>query len=143
MKHNSRLRTVLGGVPRDLASRRSSRVAAPAAASALEAVRTVQQLLAEHGGADFYEAVQAALMVRGYPPLPACERCGYDTCSCEADLSDDLDDPTDALGALGVREAVRSAVELYGTHGDPHDVLSATQVDQLCAGAEHFANKDS
>ncbi|KUN32512.1 hypothetical protein AQJ11_03015 [Streptomyces corchorusii] len=38
-------------------------------------------------------------------------------------------------GALGV---MRSAVELYGENGDPNDVLSDTQVEQLAALAKYF-----
>ncbi|MEW2434299.1 hypothetical protein AB0952_08960 [Streptomyces caniferus] len=137
MKHNSRLRTVLGGVPLALA-RRPAAAAGPATAPALEAVRTVQRLLTEYGGADFYEAVQEALVKRGFSPLPAGERCVFGACSGATAFPDDLDDLVEVLGHLGVRGAVRSAVELFGTYGDPDDVLSTTQVDQLCAAAEHF-----
>ncbi|MFJ8676764.1 hypothetical protein [Streptomyces sp. NPDC093589] len=137
MNRNSRLRAVLGVAPRVLARRRAA-AAGPAAASALEAVRTVQRLLTEYGGADFYEAVQEALVKRGFPPLPAGERCVFGARSGAAALPDDLDDLVVVLGHLGVRGAVRSAVELFSTYGDPDDVLSTTQVNQLCAAAEHF-----
>ncbi|GGX54501.1 hypothetical protein [Streptomyces noursei] len=98
----------------------------------------MQRLLTECGGADFYEAVQEALVARGFPPVRGCKRRGIDAC-CDAVL----DDLVDVLGALGVRGAVHSAVELFGTYGDPDDVLSTTQVDQLCLAAEHFDVYDS
>ncbi|MFB6887581.1 hypothetical protein ACFCY8_42950 [Streptomyces noursei] len=123
-KRNFRRRSVLGGATRLLARRRAAEPPGPDAELALEAVRTVQRLLTDYGGADFYEAVQEALVARGFPPVRGCDAV--------------LGDLVDVLGALGVRGAVRSAVELYGTYGDPDDVLSTTQVDQLCLAAEHF-----
>jgi hypothetical protein len=51
---------------------------------------------------------------------------------------DPLAGPLNALTPLGVLGALRSAVELYGEYGDRNDVLSSTQIDQLCALAEHF-----
>ncbi|MFD9040854.1 hypothetical protein [Streptomyces bottropensis] len=98
------------------------------------AVRTVQLLLTEMGGADFYEAVQERLTALGFPPL-GCDGCNNHPCTCDDDALADL---IEALGPLAVRGAVRSAVELFGTCGDPHDVLSTTQVDQLCAAADFF-----
>ncbi|MFH0246350.1 hypothetical protein ACGRHY_28915 [Streptomyces sp. HK10] len=135
MKLTPRSRAALSGAARLLARLRPAAPAGPDSASALDAVRTVQRLLAEHDGAEFHEAVREQLLARGFPPLPPCERCGVAPRSREADPLDDL---VDVLGPLGVRGAVRSAVELYGTYGDPSDVLSSTQVDQLCAAAEHF-----
>ena len=98
------------------------------------AVRTVQLLLAETGGGDFYEAVQERLMALGFPPM-GCEGCNGHPCTCDDDALAEL---VEALGPLAVRGAVRSAVELFGTYGDPHDVLSVRQVDQLCAAADLF-----
>ncbi|MEU6331555.1 hypothetical protein ABZ851_30390 [Streptomyces sp. NPDC047049] len=135
-KRISHIRAALGGAARLRARRHTAAPAGPDLASAaLEVVQTVQRLLTEHGGADFYEAVQEALVARGFPPHPSSERCAIAPCSCDAAALDDL---VDVLGALGVRGAVRSAVELFDTYGDPNDVLSTTQVDQLCAAAAHF-----
>jgi hypothetical protein len=44
----------------------------------------------------------------------------------------------DVMGPWGLRGAARSAVELYVTYGDPQDVLSSTQVEQLHLAAAHF-----
>lgn len=98
------------------------------------AVRTVQLLLAETGGTDFYEAVQEKLTALGFPPV-GCAGCKNRPCTCDEEALADL---VEALGPLSVRGAVRSGVELFGTYGDPHDVLSTAQVDQLCAAAELF-----
>jgi hypothetical protein len=98
------------------------------------AVRAVQLLLAETGGADFYEAVQERLTALGFPPV-GCDGCHDHPCTCDADALAEL---VEALGPLAVRGLARSAVELFGTYGDPHDVLSTTQVDQLCAAADLF-----
>ncbi|MDJ0347213.1 hypothetical protein QMK19_39075 [Streptomyces sp. H10-C2] len=102
------------------------------------AVGAVQELLATTGGGDFYEAVQERLVALGFPPSKGCGRCASGPCACTQFLAGLLE----ALGPLGVHGAVRSAVELYGASGDPHDLLSGTQVDQLCAAAEHFAEDD-
>lgn len=98
------------------------------------AVRTVQLLLTEMGGADFYEAVQERLTALGFPSL-ACDDCDNYPCTCDDDALADL---IEALGPLAVRGAVRSAVELFDNYGDPNDVLSTTQVDQLYAAADLF-----
>ncbi|WP_019061449.1 hypothetical protein [Streptomyces prunicolor] len=98
------------------------------------AVRTVQLLLAETGGGDFYEAVQERLTALGFPPV-GCGGCNGYSCTCDDNALAEL---VQALGPLAVRGLVRSAVELFGTYGDHHDVLSITQVDQLCAAATLF-----
>lgn len=49
--------------------------------------------------------------------------------------------PLSVLGPLGLLGALRAAVELYGDNGDPNDVLSISQVEQLTALAEHFGNQ--
>ncbi|WP_030236824.1 hypothetical protein [Streptomyces sp. NRRL S-350] len=48
-----------------------------------------------------------------------------------ADYDGDLDGPLRLVGGLGVRGALRTAVELYDTVGDPDGALTAEQVDQL------------
>ncbi|MEV7885154.1 hypothetical protein ACWD3I_25485 [Streptomyces sp. NPDC002817] len=133
-------RTALDGAARllvrwtDTVTTRSANVPNP-----VVAVRTVQLLLAKTGGGDFYETVQERLTAFGFPPM-GCDGCKGAPCTCDDDALADL---IEALGPLAVRGAVRSAVELFGTYGDPHDVLSSTQVDQLCAAADLFDTGDS
>ncbi|MGW1976638.1 hypothetical protein [Streptomyces sp. NPDC001889] len=74
--------------------------------------------------------------VRGLsgPARPVCDAPACRTCP--------IDDLLDLLGPLGLRGVVRSAVELYGTCGDPAGILSTTQIDQLCSVAEHLDRHD-
>lgn len=53
-----------------------------------------------------------------------------------------VQDLLDILGPWGLRGAVRTAVELYTTYGDPDDVLSTTQVEQLHRATAHFGAED-
>lgn len=83
-----------------------------------------------------------ALIVRGRAALDgAVHRLGGRRRALP-DSADPLEDLVAVLGPRGVRGAVRSAVELFGTYGDCEDVLSTAQVDQLCAAAEHFATRE-
>lgn len=83
------------------------------------------------------------LTVRSRAALGGAMRRLGRNCRALPDAYDPLGDLVDVLGPLGVRGAVRSAVELFGTYGDPEDVLSAAQADQLCAAAEHFDAYDT
>ncbi|MET8768586.1 hypothetical protein [Streptomyces sp. NPDC004658] len=65
----------------------------------------------------------------------------HDACGV-ACAPDPVQDLLDILGPWGLRGAVRTAVELYGTYGDPDDVLSTTQVEQLRLASAHFDAED-
>ncbi|GGZ73168.1 hypothetical protein ACFOOM_01005 [Streptomyces echinoruber] len=53
-------------------------------------------------------------------------------------VDDALTGPLALLGPLGVLGALRSGAELFVEYGDPNDVLSLTQVEQLDKLIEFF-----
>ncbi|MFD3923061.1 hypothetical protein [Streptomyces sp. NPDC058595] len=55
------------------------------------------------------------------------------------DAESPLSELLPALGADGLRTAVRAGIEMYGEYGDPQHALSEEQVRQLCRAAAIYA----
>ena len=60
----------------------------------------------------------------------------------ESGVLDALDDLLDLMSGLDLRGALRAGTELWAETGDPQDVLSASQRDNLSALRRHFTSLD-
>jgi hypothetical protein len=106
-----------------------SRVPNPVAA--VRAIRT-----SAASGSGCCESVHERLRAAGLLTDQAHDACGA---ACAPHPVQDL---LDILGPWGLRGAVRTAVELYDAYGDPDDLLSTTQVEQLRLATDHFGAED-
>ncbi|MFF4205604.1 hypothetical protein ACFYZ8_33705 [Streptomyces sp. NPDC001668] len=114
-----------------LADTVTSRSRVPNPVAAVRAIR-----VSAASGSDCCKTVHDHLRAAGLLTDQDHDVCGAACAPCP------VQDLLDVLGPWGLRGAVRTAVELYDTYGDPDDVLSTTQVEQLRLATAHFHADD-